>query len=142
MTVKLNLTYVDRKERVSARTNKPFTSISIKATQYGDKFLSGFGNKDNQNWAVGDEVEVAEIKEVVKDGKTYLNFEMSRVPRLDPAVVNERLEKLENAVVKLHLRLVALEPKEEPKIIGTDMKYPEPGDEGLEHLTDEDLAVF
>lgn len=81
--MKLNLTYVKRDERVSVRTNKPFTSISIKAKEYGEKYLSGFGNKDNANWKEGMEVEVAEVKEVVKDGKTYLNFEMPKAGTVD-----------------------------------------------------------
>ena len=78
--MKLNLTYVDRKSRTSS-AGKPFTSITIKAREYGEKFLSGFGSKENQGWNVGDEVEVAEVKEVQKGDKTYLNFEMPRVER-------------------------------------------------------------
>lgn len=71
--MKLNLTFVKRTERIS-KAGKPFTSVSIKSTQYGEKYLSGFGNKDNANWAAGMEVEVAEV---VAKGE-YLNFEMPK----------------------------------------------------------------
>jgi hypothetical protein len=74
--IKLNLTYVRRTQRTS-KTGKPFTSLSIKATQYGEQFIGGFGNKSNENWKEGDEVEVLDVK---KDptGK-YLNFEMPKL---------------------------------------------------------------
>lgn len=117
--MKLNLTYISRTERVSARTNKPFTSVSIKAKEYGDKFLSGFGNRDNIDWKEGMEVEVAEVKEVVKDGKTYLNFEMSKKPNLDELIA--RIGELENRVVDLNLRVIALEPQ---TVNNTTIDYP------------------
>lgn len=78
MSVKLNLTFVKRTEKTSAKTNKPFTSLSIKAKEYGDQYLSGFGNRANADWKEGMEIEVAEVKEVQKDGKTYYNFEMPK----------------------------------------------------------------
>lgn len=71
--MKLNLTFVKRAERTS-KAGKPFTSLSIKTTQYGERYLSGFGNKANENWKEGDEVEVAEV---VQKGE-YLNFEMPK----------------------------------------------------------------
>lgn len=94
--VKLTLTYVDRKERMSkeqpGKPSRPFTSLTIKAQEYNDKFLSGFGNRENAGWKVGDVVEVGEIREVSKDGKIYLNFEM---PRMSISDLSKRLEKLE-----------------------------------------------
>jgi len=76
--MKLNLTFVKRTERTSSRNGKPFTSLSIKAKEYGDKYLSGFGNSSNKSWDVGQEVEVLKVEEVVKDDKTYYNFEMQK----------------------------------------------------------------
>lgn|SRR3990167_9711382 len=103
MSAKLNLTYIKRTERISAKTNKPFTSLSIKATQYGDKFLSGFGNRNNENWKEGMEVEVAEVKEVNKDGKTYLNFEMPKAFGGNPETT-KAIEEVKNSLSKLHLK--------------------------------------
>lgn len=120
--IKLNLTYVSRTERISKNTQKPFTSVSIKAKEYGDKFLSGFGNKSNSTWAEGMEVEVAEVKEVVKDGKTYLNFEM---PKFDIADLSKRVETLENAMTTIKLLLQKHENQLFPsKIPGTSVDYP------------------
>lgn len=107
--MKLNLTYVGRKEVVSQRTNKPFTSISIKCTQYGDKYLSGFGNKGNEGWKSGDEVEVEAVTEKVSGGKTYLNFEMpKRTPNggsVETMAVSHKLDQIiaQNRTIIDHL---------------------------------------
>lgn len=79
---KLTLTQVTRTQRTS-KDGKPFTSLTIKANEYGQKFLSGFGNKANENWKEGDTVEVENIVEkpgVNKKGESvvYLNFEMPK----------------------------------------------------------------
>jgi len=66
------LTYVNRTQRTS-KAGKPFTSLSIKTDKHGDRFLGGFGNKDNESWQVGDSVEI----DVVENGQ-YLNFEMPK----------------------------------------------------------------
>lgn len=130
---KLTLTYVSRTERATkADPNKKFISLSIKAQEYGDRFLSGFGNKDNAGWKEGDCVEVAEVKEVEKDGKKYLNFEMSR--RLNIEDVMKALEEVrgQNAKILLGLREIykfvapPTQPLAPSKVDGTDMDYPEP----------------
>lgn len=143
--VKLHLTHVSRVDRVSAAKNKPYVSISIKATEYGNKFLSGFGNKDNANWKEGDEVEILEVKEVVKDGKTYLNFEM---PKAQGAGNGEVLAKLSAMSLSLDqispkldqvlrefdtLKPYLIEALKLVKIADkpTSTVYPMPADEGL-----------
>ena len=75
-TKKLTLTFVKSFPKTSI-SGENYTSVSIKSKEYGDKYLSGFGNKDDQNWKVGDVVEVL-VKQVLKDGKEYLNFEMPK----------------------------------------------------------------
>jgi hypothetical protein len=93
--MKINITYINRTQRTS-REGKPFTSISLKCSQYGEKYLSGFGNKANENWAIGQEVEIAEVKEVQKDGKTYLNFEMAKAT---PQASSEVLQGVKHLVL-------------------------------------------
>ena len=66
--MEVTITSISRKERTS-KAGKPFTSVGIRCEQYGDKWLSGFGNADNANWKVGDRVEI----EVYQKGE-YLNF--------------------------------------------------------------------
>lgn len=130
---KLTLTYVNRTPRTS-RTGKPFISLSIKATEHGDKYLSGFGNKANEGWQVGQEVEVAEIKEVIKDGKVYLNFEMPS-NKVDNSEVSAKLDQVLSYLAKQSLLIAELvEDKrkhEKVMIQGTDIPYPQPEDEGI-----------
>jgi len=75
--MKLTLTYVNREQKTS-KAGKPYTSLSIKAQEYGDRFINGFGNQDNANWAVGQSVEV-NVVEKPYNGKNYLNFEMPKI---------------------------------------------------------------
>ena len=67
---KITITAISRKEKISTRTNKPFTSLGLKTQEHGEIWLSGFGNASNKDWKVGDTVDV----EIVQKGE-YLNFE-------------------------------------------------------------------
>ena len=84
--MKITITAVSRKQRTSARTGKPFTSLGLKTQEHGEKWLSGFGNVDNADWKAGDTVEV-EIEE--KNG--YLNFSTPKkdnTPQTDNRLIN------------------------------------------------------
>ena len=74
---KLTLTYVGRFPKKS-KEGKDYTSISVKCREYGDKYLSGFGNAWNEKWKDGDVVEVDVTKKpaIDKEGKAteYINF--------------------------------------------------------------------
>lgn len=118
----VTLTYVKRTDRTST-AGKPYVSISIKTTEHGDKYLSGFGNKENTNWKEGDQVEIT-TKEVVKDGKTYLNFE---TPKKEDKI-DEKLEMILNRIVGMKLELAALRGLLEPK----KSNYPTPQSEGID----------
>lgn len=63
---------------LTTQDGRPYQRIGIKCEKYGDKWISGFGNKLNQYWKEGDEVEV-KVEKVNKDGKEYLNFSMPSV---------------------------------------------------------------
>lgn len=136
MSVKLTLTYVKRTERVSAKTGKPFISLSIKAREYNDQFLSGFGNKANENWKEGDVVEVAEVREVSKDGKIYLNFEMPRYS--GNGDVMKALEEIKNTLVKMKLdQAQGLKEIYEAVVSGKPKStYPTPESEGITKMPD------
>lgn len=121
---KATLTLVKKTERTSARTGKPFTSLSIKSEERGDVYLSGFANKDNANWKEGDVVEI-EVKEVEKEGKTYLNFE---TPKKDDLVMIE-LGKIRFSVGAL--RNDILDIKEHLKLKAKDLPYPTREEEGM-----------
>lgn len=59
----------DGKPYVAQKTGKPYTKCNIKCAEYGDKYLSGFGNALTKTWNVGDTVEI----EIEQKGE-YLNF--------------------------------------------------------------------
>lgn len=135
---KLNLTYVQRTPRTSG-AGKPFISVSIKATQYGEKYLSGFGNKANEDWKPGDEVEVESVKEVPKGDKVYLNFEMSKAGAPNAKQHEEVMNEFTK--VKMLLNELVMEKRKNDKtmIAGTDIPYPQPEDEGIEELDDSQI---
>lgn len=77
---KLTLTFVKRTPKVSERTGKPFTSLSIKCEEYPNKWLSGFDGKETASWKEGDVVEAD-----VEEKGQYLNFSVPRAPKAYPA---------------------------------------------------------
>lgn len=50
---------------------KPYVRVLVKTQEHGDATISGFGNRDNENWQEGDRVDI----EVEQKGE-YLNFKM------------------------------------------------------------------
>ena len=67
--------YTTKKDGSALVTSKgrAYTSIRIKTQEYGDKQISGFGNSENENWKVGDSVDIT----ITPKGE-YLNFEMPK----------------------------------------------------------------
>ena len=136
--IKLTLTSITRTPRTS-KDGKPFTSVSIKAKEYGEKFISGFGNKANENWKVGDEVEVAAVIEKPSTNKqgqpvVYLNFEMPKSggATASPEVM-KILTEIANRQVSIILKLDRILANQEPKnatrvapvVSGTNIEYPQ-----------------
>lgn len=144
--MQLHLTFVKRTERTSQRTGKPFTSLSIKATEYGDKYLGGFDGAETRNWKAGDVVEV----EVKDDGK-YLNFSVPKAKNSPQAPAGDinRVELLVRTVlteIQMVRGLLGEFKDEQKNLMGQifqkitpieeinddaaqGIKYPEPADE-------------
>jgi len=101
---KVKITWIKREEKVSQRTNKPFTSLSIKTDKHGERYLSSFGSKDNADWNVGDEVEIS-VTEKVSGGKSYLNFETPKKSVLEVSSVNHKLESILIKLGKIEYKL-------------------------------------
>ena len=72
---KITLTKVFRSNKdkegkeLIGKNGRPYEKLGLKAQEYGDRWISGFGNRTNQNWKEGDQVEV----EIEEKGQ-YLNF--------------------------------------------------------------------
>lgn len=137
--MQLTLTYVRRDERTSKNTGKPFTSLSIKAKEYGDKFISGFGNKTNASWKEGDVVEVAAVTEKPgrnKNGENvvYLNFEMPKSPSADPLIFGKMVIDLGNLNRKLDKIIDHLSGKEKMGVTseGTQIPFQDAPDDGFD----------
>lgn len=79
---KLTITKIFKKERTSARTGKPYISLSIQTKEYGSRYLSGFGSKETDKWKEGDvvELDVTESEKTDKDNKPYLNWKLVEKP--------------------------------------------------------------
>ena len=82
---------LSRSDKVSSKGNA-YTSVGLLTTQYPNKWINGFGNKENAIWKAGDEVEI----EVITKGQ-YLNFEMPK----KESEIEKRVKKLEEQVAML-----------------------------------------
>lgn len=121
-TYKLTKVFTTNKDKngneLKSKDGRPYTRMSIKTAQYGDKWLSGFQNKVNANWKEGDEVQM-----IVKQNGEYLNFE---TPKKDDEL-NEKLEKILNGITGINLRLASLLDDKQ-----RGYHYPTPEEEGID----------
>lgn len=139
-TKKITLTQVNRYttkkdgSTLMGSNGKPYTSVRIKCAEFGEQFLSGFGNKENAAWKSGDQVEVlVEKKEV--GGKEYFNFS---IPKKEEKMADE-MNQLVTKVARLRFQMdiiwaAHLRTKTgatENTSIDEEMEYPEPTSEEL-----------
>jgi len=114
--MELTITAISRKERTS-KAGRPFTSVGLKTVEYGDRWLSGFGNKRNEHWKKGDKIDVE-----VEDTGQYLNFTMPEQEEgtdSGPAANNAATAELKNILMlkvlpqldQLHKDLLALDER-------------------------------
>ena len=75
--VTLTAVYHNDKDRngnpYKSQAGKPYTKCNIKCTEYGDKYLSGFDNKETQTWKIGDTVDI-----IIEQKGEYLNFSLPK----------------------------------------------------------------
>jgi hypothetical protein len=75
-----------------SKAGKPYSSMSIKCVEHGEKWLSGFKGKENEFWKEGDQVDV-----IIKPNGEYLNYE---VPKAEDKLAM-RVSALEVDVMQL-----------------------------------------
>jgi len=96
MTQKLTLTFVKREEKISPRNNKPYTSMTIKAKEHGDRYISGF----NEDRVVSLEKQVKELVEFINKhftsaGTPVPTFDVPFNKNIDPIKdVNAELDAI------------------------------------------------
>lgn len=115
--MKVTLTAVNRKDRVSTKTGKPFVSVGIKTNEHGEKWLSGFGNAGNASWKVGDVVDI----DIEQKGE-YLNFNTPKTATGMSQDDKDMLQKIYREVYATRQAVVLLKQVLEGKDTPT---YPE-----------------
>lgn len=106
MEKQVTIKAVSRREKTSS-SGKPFTSVGLKTVEYGDKWLSGFGNKDNASWKEGDKVTI-----LVEQKGEYLNFTMPNSKAGQEAAQQELKRTVfnqHNEIQNLTARIVKIE---------------------------------
>lgn len=92
------LTYVKPEQKVSAKTGKPYTIVTIKTQETADAWISGFGNKESDKWQGGDKVDLDVYTEDY-NGKTYTKFRMVDPVMAKLADHEARLKALEGPIL-------------------------------------------
>jgi len=102
-TLKITKIYRNTKDKegndLKTHDGRNYERVAIKTEEYGDKYISGFGNSRNKSWNIGDEVEL----EVEQSGE-YLNFRMQPL-----AVKYKEFLDLRDRVLNLESRVAQLE---------------------------------
>lgn len=109
---------------LKSKQGKPYTSVRIQTTEHQERWVSGFGNKENENWKEGDKVEI----EIAEKGE-YLNFSM---PKKEDKI-GDGIVSILNAVQTIKMQNIALNEKLDQILTGKKKTpYPTPEDEGID----------
>lgn len=96
------------------KDGRQYTRMTLKVESKGERYISGFGNAQNKDWSIGDEVDITITEATAKDknGKPYLNFQ---VPKPVGSAPDERIGKIlmELTTITIILRQILqyVEPK-------------------------------
>ena len=91
-----------------SKLGKPYSKMSVKCVEHGDKWLSGFKGRENENWKEGDQVDV-----IVKQNGEFLNYDVPKAEdklAMRVSAVEVEVMQLRNAVAKLGGSPVASAP--------------------------------
>jgi hypothetical protein len=104
---------------------KPYTSVRFTCNEYGERWVSGFGNQDNAGWKAGDTVEA-----LIEEKGEYLNFSTPKSGgAADMSAVEAKLEKILNILVGHKIELETIKGMVAPK---PKRAYPTAEDEGID----------
>lgn len=126
--MRLNITWLGQPKEIQTKFGLKQKN-SIKATQFGDNFLSFWVSPMTNEWAVGKEIEVLEVKSREYNGKTYYDIQLPKANMGNSAEFYARFEKIENAIARLGLDIARLDkavfpPKPNTMIVnGKEMEY-------------------
>lgn len=103
------ITYIKRTDTdakgdaLVSRQGKPYTRLTLKVESRGERYISGFGNQSNVDWAVGDEVDITitESTSLDKNGKPYLNFSQPKKGEINDQALKDIFDNTETILNKL-----------------------------------------
>jgi len=104
---------------------KPYTRMSVKVAEHGDKWISGFEGSQNKFWKEDDIVEM-----IIEQKGEYLNFSL---PKKDDLIV-ELSKKIELALLTLGRHELLIKNLTE-KVEGKKLHVPMP--EGVDYPEEE-----
>lgn len=110
----------------------PYTRMSIKTKEHGDKWISGFQNKDNQNWKENDTVEV-----IIKQKNQYLNFE---VPKMEDKV-GENMAKVTQTLARIEAKVDYIANALNLRQDALDQSNKQPGEPDTIEYPEEEINV-
>lgn len=106
------------------KDGKPYERCSIKVTEYGDKYLSGFGNQVTKGWSVGDEIDI-----LIEEKGEFINFSLPKKEAGMSDMDRETLRRIEQTVTNTNTHVMRIYKHlgiEERQTAGnTDVPYPE-----------------
>lgn len=129
----VTITKINKTERTSKKTGKPFTSLGIMTVEHGEKWLSSFDGKETAAWKEGDKVDI----EITQNGE-YLNF---TVPKKEDKA-DQKLEKILNKLTGIGVDLEIIKGYVIPKTtrVVSDNAYPqESSGTAFDEPTEEEL---
>jgi len=104
--MKLTIKKITKNQKISKKTNNPYTSIGLLTEEYGDKqWINGFGNKQNEDWKIGDVINV-ELTQGEYNGNKTLNFSMIDEKENNS---NKSDDRIINALREIYTKLQEIE---------------------------------
>lgn len=94
--MQVQLTKVELKDGINARTSKPWKRVDIWTNVHGDKKLSTFlfgGNKFCASWKAGETVEINPVQ-----NGAFWNFDPIKSEKVVPKSLEDRVKALEAEV--------------------------------------------
>lgn len=129
-------TNVDKQGQPLMANGRPYTRMSVKVAEHGDKWISGFEGKESKNWKEGSVVEM-----IVEQKGDFLNFSLPKTNGFD----NSKLELILTKLSKIDLLLGLINDKlsQGGQVTGTNTEIHVPTPEGVtypeEDINPEDI---
>lgn len=126
--MKLNITWLGQPKDIQTKFGTKQKN-SIKATEYGDNYLSFWCSPMTNSWKEGMEVEVIDVTTREYNGKTYYDIILPKANMGNNAEVMKALEEVRNQNARILLGIAeihkALIPPAKLKVGETEIDYPE-----------------